>query len=101
MPGLRPAALVAGCCLGRCPPGISASWSLDRDDIHWRDRGPGRQQVARGLVEGFGYLACGMRLPSLLGGEGVEDAVMGVVDPERIPRQGPLLGNRKLAAGLK
>jgi hypothetical protein len=40
-------------------------------------------------------------LPCVVGLEGVEDAVAGVTDLERIPGHGALLGHRELAACLQ
>jgi hypothetical protein len=74
---------------------------LDRDDVDWRDRRLGGEQIVGGLVERFRYATLDVRLPSLLRGESVEDPVMGVVDPERVPGHGLIFGDRKFTAGPK
>jgi hypothetical protein len=61
----------------------------------------GGEQVGGDLGQGFGYLAVDVGLAGVLGLEGVEDAVVGVVELERVPRDGSLLGQRQRASALQ
>jgi hypothetical protein len=72
---------------------------LDGDDVHRPDGGVARKQLVGGLAERLGQRAGDVRLASVLAGEGIEDPVVGRIDPERVPGDCLLLGGRELAAG--
>jgi MFS family permease len=61
---------------------------LDRDDVDRADVGVLGEQVRPDLSESLGNLPVEVRLPGVLGLEGVEDAVGDVVDLEGIPGHG-------------
>src|SRR3954471_11425680 len=86
-------------CAGPPPPSQRlGDRLLHREDVRRPDvRVPG-QQVAGDLTEGRGDPAVQVCLPAVLVREGVEDAVGGVTDPERVPGDRLALLGGELAA---
>src|SRR5260370_1369568 len=79
--------------------GREAARLLDRDDVDSADLRVTGEQVGSDLAKRSRDLAVQVGLPGVAGLEGVEDAVAGVTDLERVPGHSALLGNRELAAG--
>src|SRR5262245_27651226 len=79
----------------------AGSLLLDRHDVDGSDVRVGGQQVGRDLPEGLRDLPVQVGLTGVLGLEGVEDAVAGVADLERVPGNRALLGDREVAARLQ
>jgi hypothetical protein len=74
---------------------------LDGDDVDGPKRRLARQQVVGDLAEGLGDGAAEVLGPCVLGLEGIEDPVVGLIDPERVPGDRARLLARELAAGLQ
>ena len=71
------------------------------DDLDGADVGIAREQFGPDLAQRLGDLPAEVGLERVVGFEGVEDAVSGVADLERVPRDRALLGDGDCAAGFE
>ena len=73
----------------RSPEGLL----LERQDVDGPDVWVTRQQVDRNLGQGGRDLAVDVGSTGAVSAEGVEDAVAGIADLERVPADGALFGD--------
>jgi Integrase core domain len=74
---------------------------LDGYEVDGLDVRCAGQQVGRHFGQRGRYLAVDVRGASVAGGKGVEDAVAGVANLERVPGDGAFLGDGQVPAGLE